>query len=1303
MGVLAARPCEIARAHPKKELVVANTPSTLIQNRWKQANSYSGYSDRRGIMSYKMNCNIGLWKASLSIIAIALAAGCQSGGGTKPVQVPPIVQDNDGLCHGPNSIKNCNGLICDSLTGDCVECLRSIDCKSPQAPICSQNKCVPCSEKNACDTGICVETGECVECMTDNDCASESSGEGYVTGNAVFGHVDHSYGDVQAAKTMCVRNQCVACDLTSCLGACIKGRCVVSGDVLCADGKCGDVSPIVMDDIDPRTRELANRLSIFHVDVPDVVSSEVAPFVQAYKVDARVNGMYATVTTEFVIHNPNHRVMEGELEFPLPDDGVVSGYAIDIDGIMMDAQIVEKKKARMAYENEVKKGIDPGLVEQIKGNAYRTRIYPIPAQGGRRVRVEYTAPLMIAPNGDAALALPMPDTELKQRDITISVVAQGIPAPAVGGLGDKRFTSAQAVWVVESHESNVKPGENVLVAMPNMPETIVSTENFKGERFFMASVKAADNGNAGTMPSKFRIVWDASGSRSADDIAKAREFIGHLPPNASYELHVFRNVLEPVQNISGRAKLLSVLDALAYDGGTDFASLEKVAAKKVDGMTLFFTDGMDTMTGALPQFGVKSAAIMTGAARDVSAMRRICGGRTINLDITNGEDAVKQILKVPTAVSKADGSGLSHIEGIGMPSAGRVTIVGRVEPGTSKATIVMSDGKNVSIDIPDTTVDGKTLATAWAARRVDALSPQADENREELLALGRRFSIVSPVSSMLVLENLSQWLEYDIEPPENSPLHAEWVKQRRSDAERAREKEENDNEWIAELTDLWKMRVAWYNSPKVRIEPPKTQKRPVRRWNDDDWDDDDNVDYQVLPNPYENSPDEALRDYCGAPWRAFEQAFSQIPAAGFGSSVDTSQPPPMPERSHTDSVPERPKMMMMDGGHRTPVYSGSRATTPEQMAFAQEIQASRRSSSSQSASANRVARPAYATSFAEEPASRDAEGNVEAGVDILDWDPDTPYLTAIKDAQKIYKSSDSLYKEYLTQRKKYAKSPAFYLDCAHLFFKEKQDKLALRILSNLSELKIDNVSLLRVYAWRLREAGDLDNAIIILRKVADLRPDESISWRDLALTITMRAKKNKNAKDAQEALDLYHKVIFTSWFNESYRGSDDMLNIAVLALEEFNELAAWCKRQGWTGNKITIPQTDPQFQINFESDLRIVVSWDADNTDIDLMITEPSGQEVFYGNKCSLTGGILSDDIVDGYGPEEYIHKYAPKGSYKVYTNYFASHEQSLIGAATITVTFYSNWGRSNQKSETMTLRLNEEQDKIKAGEYNLK
>ena len=96
--------------------------------------------------------------------------------------------------------------------------------------------------------------------------------------------------------------------------------------------------------------------------------------VDAWTVDARVSGAFATVSTEFAVGNPNGRALEGSLEFPLPDGASVCGYALDIDGVMTDGVVVPKEKARVAFEAEVKKGVDPGLVEHLKGNAYRTRI-----------------------------------------------------------------------------------------------------------------------------------------------------------------------------------------------------------------------------------------------------------------------------------------------------------------------------------------------------------------------------------------------------------------------------------------------------------------------------------------------------------------------------------------------------------------------------------------------------------------------------------------------------------------------------------------------------------------------------------------------------------------------------------------------------------------------------------------------------------------------------------------------------------------------------------------------------------------
>jgi hypothetical protein len=39
-----------------------------------------------------------------------------------------------------------------------------------------------------------------------------------------------------------------------------------------------------------------------------------------------------------------------------------------VDGTLVDGVPVEKQAARIAFEKEVRKGVDPGLVEQTGGN-----------------------------------------------------------------------------------------------------------------------------------------------------------------------------------------------------------------------------------------------------------------------------------------------------------------------------------------------------------------------------------------------------------------------------------------------------------------------------------------------------------------------------------------------------------------------------------------------------------------------------------------------------------------------------------------------------------------------------------------------------------------------------------------------------------------------------------------------------------------------------------------------------------------------------------------------------------------------
>jgi hypothetical protein len=515
---------------------------------------------------------------------------------------------------------------------------------------------------------------------------------------------------------------------------------------------------------------------------------------------------------------------------------------------------------------------------------------------------------------------------------------------------------------------------------------------------------------------------------------------------------------------------------------------------------------------------------------------------------------------------------------------------------------------------------------------------------------------------------------------------------RPSENSKESQKRLDERRWLNDLTREWDERVSWWNNPKAR-----SSGNPAG--NDEDFEDllpDENA----LAAAEEETAEEGMSELAAALTRNQRRAreLEQTNAMNSMLAVSTAMDLDNLDWSSFDASAAAAYAGYGLGSTGTggggaglggfgaggfgPGGAGGGAIRAESRGYSADLgsKSSRRSPIVNGGLDRRTSENAYAA----------------AAITLKAWNPQTPYLQAIKDAYTVYKTPESLYAEYLHQRENYAQSPAFFLDCANLFFREKQPKLAIRILSNLSELKIDDVGMLRIYAWRLREAGEYDTAIMILRKVAKLRGDEPTSWRDLALTLTMRGKQNHSAADIQEALEFFHKTAFTAWKR------NDAIWTALIALEELNELVAWTLREHWDGEAPEIPEFDNKFAQNLDTDLRIMIAWDADDTDIDMHVIEPSGEKVYYGHRFSSTGGLISHDIRTGYGPEVFMHKTAPKGMYEVMTHYFASRQQKLVGPATITITFYTNWGRSTQKSETMSLRLDNTRDRNVAGKFTV-
>ena len=280
-------------------------------------------------------------------------------------------------------------------------------------------------------------------------------------------------------------------------------------------------------------------------------------------------------------------------------------------------------------------------------------------------------------------------------------------------------------------------------------------------------------------------------------------------------------------------------------------------------------------------------------------------------------------------------------------------------------------------------------------------------------------------------------------------------------------------------------------------------------------------------------------------------------------------------------------------------------------------------------------------------------------------------------------SAADLYRLYVDERPGYLRSTAFFLDAADILIEKGDTALAVRILSNLAEMDLENRHILRILGYRLLQAGRHDLAIPAFRKVLALAPEEPQSYRDLGLAY---AADRQN----QKAIDMLLEVVVKPWHGR-------FPEVELIALAELNAIAAT------SGEPLDLSRIDARLVRNLPLDLRAVLTWDADNTDIDLWVTDPNGERAYYGNRLTYQGGRMSQDFTGGYGPEEFSLKRAKTGVYKVEANFYGHRQQIVAGATTLQVKLTTSFGTPRAEERIVTLRLKGRSEVVFVGEFEVK
>ncbi|MCW8130276.1 MAG: hypothetical protein KIS92_08005, partial [Planctomycetota bacterium] len=163
---------------------------------------------------------------------------------------------------------------------------------------------------------------------------------------------------------------------------------------------------------------------------------------EKYDLRVAVHGPLALTEMEMVFRNPQNRQMEGRFLYLLPTGATVSRFAKEVDGKLMEGEVVETQKARSVYREILHSMRDPALLEQDQGNRFSAKVFPIPANGTVRLVLGYSQVLPIK-NNQRRIVVPLAGMP-KIADFTFTGVVQYFSGESLGE-DTAKYLSAQAM------------------------------------------------------------------------------------------------------------------------------------------------------------------------------------------------------------------------------------------------------------------------------------------------------------------------------------------------------------------------------------------------------------------------------------------------------------------------------------------------------------------------------------------------------------------------------------------------------------------------------------------------------------------------------------------------------------------------------------------------------------------------------------------------------------------------------------------------------------------------------------------
>ena len=237
---------------------------------------------------------------------------------------------------------------------------------------------------------------------------------------------------------------------------------------------------------------------------------------------------------------------------------------------------------------------------------------------------------------------------------------------------------------------------------------------------------------------------------------------------------------------------------------------------------------------------------------------------------------------------------------------------------------------------------------------------------------------------------------------------------------------------------------------------------------------------------------------------------------------------------------------------------------------------------------------------------------------------------------------------------------------------------AIKVYSSLVERNPGDIVIARDIAFTAMELDRPAQAYHLLRRVAQARPFQGSIYPALGQCLAQLGQSDMAI--------VYYEVALGGTFSRQGNEFKQIVSTEYMhLLRKITSGKLESSVPDFAAARLETMEKKAKFN---SADVVITMLWNTDQTDVDLHVVEPSGEECSYENKRTRSNGQITSDIRSGFGPEMYFNAEAPKGKYEIKVKYFGNGQGRTELRNKVHLMIYRGYGTEDEKIDRRTVQL---------------